>query len=824
MTNGTPPRRPPPLTPPPLDKVRPIEERFAPPPGQRKVQQADTAQTGARHPGTTLHADPDRHQRQEPYWQPSPQAHAGKPHPGHQGRRSAPKRRSAIARVLLGTVVIMALTIAAGATYILLAPPTDLIRERAVSLVKARTGRDLTIAGPARLTLYPSATVTLKDVALSAPPGMDGAPTVAMESLDISVKLLPLLSRRVEIKKLALTRPRFDFRVDKNGRKSWDMAAADILTPALQYAERLSATTRTDAPPTGAARLAQTGEPATQNAGGQGRKHANLDDLVLRDVRIVDGILDYRDDRTGVSQSATAINVGLRARNLSSPVAAKGDLVWQGQAIRFDGSLNTLAEVLSDAPAKLSLNVAAQPLKAEYSGAIDLRNGTTLDGTISAQTESVRALAQWLGKQLPSNEGFGALSVAGRLKTRPGAFQLVNADLTLDQIHATGELSGSTTSARPLITADLKVSAINLNTYVGEAARSDKSRAAPPNSAAPSPSGSPSSDAAPKPQTIEDLLERQSGPQVKGYTARAGWSETPIDTVLLGLVDADAKLSLGQLIVRDVKIGQSDVVLALRNGVAKANFDRVDIYGGTGRGQVTIDASTAEPAFAASIVVDGVSAEPLLQDAASVDWLSGKGKLTIATSSRGATQKALVSALNGKMSLNLNDGAIRGFDVTKVLRGLQRGQLSGLSPAPSEKTEFSQLSATFDIVNGIATNQDLVVTNPMLRVTGDGRVMMPDRQVDYTFHPKLASNPSSQPGATSALAGLQVPIRITGAWDRPQITPDLSKVDTKQAVQAVEELGKRLKGKNSDEVVDELLGKDTKEGQKAKKFLDKLFR
>ncbi len=113
--------------------------------------------------------------------------------------------------------------------------------------------------------------------------------------------------------------------------------------------------------------------------------------------------------------------------------------------------------------------------------------------------------------------------------------------------------------------------------------------------------------------------------------------------------------------------------------------------------------------------------------------------------------------------------------------------------------------------------------SPLLRITGNGTIMLPDRRVDYTLNPKLVGDLSGQ-GGNTAISGLQIPIRIVGPWDRPDIAPDLSKIDANQAAQAVEQIGKRLKGKNPDEMADELFGKDTKESQKAKKFLDKFFR
>lgn len=798
MTQGQPPRRPPPPPPlPSLENVRPIEERFAPPPGQRGAppQRPHPAEHYARHAAA---------RQQQPA----------------QRRR----RRSGLLTALVVGALGLGVVIAAGASVLLLNPPTDLIRDQAVAAVKARTGRDLVISGPARLTLYPSLGVTLNDVSLSAPPGMGGAPTVEMASLDVSVKLVPLISRRVEVSRLVLTRPKFDLRVDKAGRRSWDFASASDPTPArVQLAEANSGTMQ-DVPrhATHTITLAQAAAPAQPGAGQRGAARiAALEDLVLEDVRILDGTLTYADARSASTHTATSIDVTVKARTLAKPLTAKGDLDWQGQTVKFDGTLTTLAEVLADKPAKLALEIAAKPLTANYTGSIDPKS-TALEGDVSARSASLRALAAWLGHALPHNEGFGQLSLAGRLKSQPGAFRLDNADIGLDQMQVKGWLSGATTGTRPQIKADLKVSELNLNTYIGHGGAVAEQPAAAGAAPAAEKPAAPSAPA-PSPQSIEDLLHRDAGPKVKGYTAREGWSDEPLDVALLGLVDADAKLSVGKLVVRDVTVGQSDLQLALKNRIAKTTFERVALYDGHGRGTITIDASGAMPAIAANLVVEDIAAEPLLKDAAAIDWLSGKGRLTLASTSQGQTQRQLVSGLNGKATFAFADGAIRGFNVAKALRGLQQGKLTGLTATPAEKTDFSELSASFDISSGIATNKDLTLMNPLLRVSGEGTVDLPGRRVDYTARPKLVANLSGQGGETG-LGGLEVPLRITGHWAKPQIAPDLEKVDAKQAVEAVQQLGERLKGKNAGEVVDEIFGKDSKEGRKAKKFLDQLFR
>lgn len=803
MTNGTPPRRPPPPpvpSVPRLDQVRPIEERFAPPPGRRSAP-------------------------------PLPGGPPARQQPNARRRPSPRTAQTGLGSVVILGLMIVGLVAAAGAAFVLLAPPTDLIRDRAIAAVKERTGRDLVIRGPARFTFYPSLGVTLTDVALSAPPAMGGAATVSIESLDITVKLLPLLSRRVEVSRLVMTRPKFDLRVDKAGRRSWELAHSGASHVPIKFAEHLPSDYASDARLPVGIEIAQRSD-APPPAGA--RRIAGLDDVALENVRIVDGTLDYADDRNAIRHTASSIDLTLKARTLASPLTANGDLDWQGQTVRFSGTLTSLAEMLTNKPAKVMLDIAAQPLEASYSGNFDLANGASLDGLVTAKSASMRALALWAGKPLPANDGFGALALTGRLKTQPNQFRLDNADITLDGMRITGALSGLTGGSRPQIKADLKVSEINLDTYLtstgagaGAAVTPASASAATP--VAPSPEPSPQAPATPPaaseppPQSIEELLQRPSGPRVKGYTARAGWSEDPINLAMLAVVDADARLSIGKLSIHDIKIGQSDLVLQLKDRLAKTTLERVQLYNGSGRGMITLDATATQPQLTTSLVFENVAAAPLLKDAAGLDWLSGTGRLTIATSGSGASQHQLVGSLNGKASFAFTDGAISGFNVAKIVRGLGQGRLAGLSATPAEKTDFSQLSASFDIAEGVATNSDLTLQSPLLRVSGDGRVLLGDRKIDYTVRPKLVADTTGQGGA-AVLSGIEVPVKITGSWDKPQIAPDLSKIDANQAVQAVQEIGKKLKGKDAGEVVDELFGKDSKESRKAKKFLDKLFR
>src|SRR3546814_2027695 len=87
-------------------------------------------------------------------------------------------------------------------------------------------------------------------------------------------------------------------------------------------------------------------------------------------------------------------------------------------------------------------------------------------------------------------------------------------------------------------------------------------------------------------------------------------------------------------------------------------------------------------------------------------------------------------------------------------------------------TDFAELSGTFTIDKGIVTNKDLSLVAPLVRMTGEGQIPLPPRTVDYVVKPKLVGSIEGQGGA-SELAGVTVPIKVSGPWSDISYKPDL---------------------------------------------------
>jgi len=710
-----------------------------------------------------------------------------------------PRQRNGLLLGIVYFFLFVLLVGGAGVAYLAFNPPSDFIRQRIAEEVRSRTGRELVMAGPASFTFYPTIGISLKDVSLSGPPGMDGA-LAQMQALDVNISPSALLSRRAEIHSLVLRNPTFDFRIDKDGRKNWRFASGP---EPVRFAELQARDTRPDVTPFFMA--AADAEPSASSG-------LAIHDLKLDDVRIEGGTLRFTDERTGRTEQVHGVNAKFGLPSLSKPLSVTGNFAWRDKQLDFDGTVTDIANFKRQQAAHLAFNAKNDVLSASYDGGVLLDEGLTLDGQVKAQSNSARALAQWFGTRLPPVSGFGPLSIQGTLKTSGNVTDFQDAQFGLDGATAKGTIRVTTGGVRPFVEADLSISELDLNHYLtsavtGEIATEGGADPGPAPATAP-PAHPDSGGGAKQPDEIEKLLNAPAA-KVYGAVQRAGWSSEKLNLTLLGVADGNVRANAGKIHFKNMTLGRSSVAIAVKDAAMRADFDDVELYQGHGKGSVTLDGSAGTANLGANINLQGVSALPFLRDAANFEWLSGKANVALHLAANGQSQLQLVESLNGNAAFRFADGAVVGFNLPGALHGLANGDFSGLRKSPSEKTDFSALAASFTVTNGVAQNQDLQLLSPLLRVSGGGIIHMPERTVDYTVKPKLVASTEGQ-GGDAAESGIEVPVRITGSWDRPSYRPDLKGVlsDPGKAVDTIKELGKKYKGKSVNEIADDLLGKN----------------
>jgi AsmA protein len=690
----------------------------------------------------------------------------------------------------------------AAATFVFLAAPVDLVRDRLVQDIKARTGRDLVVAGATSLVLFPRLAVSFANVALSAPPGMGGEPTLRVQTLEAELGLLSLLSQQAGIKRLVLSRPTIELRVDAQGRRSWEFATAEPRSVRSAQAAVGGAE--------GSSSLLQVQyrQPAASGA----QLAAEVEKLVPASVSVIDGTVRYIDERAGVRHEIQSLDLELAVNDIGGPLAAKGSLGWRGERVGFVGALSPVRALLQEQKARLTLELSGRSIEAHYDGALDVVSGLALDGLVSLKAPSLQAVGNLLGSPVDAGQDPGALNLSSSLTSAGGQVSLSRLTLTVGDTSLNGEVAIETKGARPRLSGTLQLSELDLGRILV--------RPGPPAAAPPA--------ARRQSDPIEDILRRKDdapakAPQVRGFTKRAGggsdWSDDLIDFSPLGLADADLKLTVGRVVHKDIKTGPSRLSLELNDKVASITLEELQLYGGRGRGRLTLDGSGPTPVTGANLTLQGVSALPLLKDALGFDWLEGRSTITLALAGQGVSERQMVETLNGKVDLATASGALNGIDVDKQLRNIEQGRFTDIGFKPGDKTQFSEFAATFVIANGVAQNQDLRLVSPRVRVTGQGSVNLAQRQLDYTVNPKIAGGVAA-PGAVINVKNLEIPVHISGSWDKPSF----SIKGQEQIIEAVKEIGKNIKSKDVEDALKGLFGGGDGERVKPRDLLEKFLK
>lgn len=249
-----------------------------------------------------------------------------------------------------------------------------------------------------------------------------------------------------------------------------------------------------------------------------------------------------------------------------------------------------------------------------------------------------------------------------------------------------------------------------------------------------------------------------------------------VDLSALKNLDLSGEARVGQLQARGIKTQNLRVVMK----AAKGRLDVAPLTAGLYGGSVNARAfAQADNRLGLDATMTGVNIEPLMKDAIDKDILAGRGNVKLDVSTSGATVNGLKRGLDGSGSVALRDGSVKGINVAQMMRNA-RSFLSGgaggsetKTGSAAEKTDFSEMTATFVIKNGIARSDDLDLKSPLVRVGGAGQVDIPAGTLDYTVRASVVGTLKGQDGReVNELRGVTVPVKLSGPFDKISYTID----------------------------------------------------
>ena len=640
-------------------------------------------------------------------------------------------------KVLIGLVALVVILV----VVVLVLPslvPKDTLRAQIEEQMEKATGREVSIAGDVGVSIIPSVELTLEQVTIANAPGAADANMIELGALRLKVGLFPLLGGELAVDEFVLDTPTIRLEVDAAGKPNWEFDTAE---------SGAAADTSTDS-----------------DSGGSGGGAGLLNEVRLGNVAITDGTVIYADRQAGTEERLDDVNVRLSLPNLDSPFNLDGGITWHGEAIELTVDIERLRALLDNQTTDLAANIDTKHLTLSFDGQATGGASMRIDGKTDLKTPSVRALADWAGSPIDMDgDVLGPFSVSGTVSVAQPVVSFTDATIAIDAIRATGNIELNSGGAVPRIKGNLDVAALDTNPYLGGGGGEG--------------SGSGAS----------------SGEQAQGG---GDWSDDPIDLSALQSINADFTLRVESILVQSIKIGKSALRLTVEGGLMTADLTEMALYEGQGKAKVVANGARAVPAVALDFDLTGMQAEPLLTDAAGFDRISGTARGNMSVRGSGRSQREIVGNLNGNGAIGFTDGAVSGINLGAMLRNVASAFMDASAGTP-QKTDFTEITGTFTITNGILDNQDLQLLSPLLRVGGAGTVELPPRTVNYRITPKLVASGEGQGGQTQA-SGVSIPVIVSGPWSDLSFKPDLAGAlqetlkDPAKAKEAVQETIKSI--------------------------------
>jgi AsmA protein len=754
---------------------------------------------------------------------------------------------------------------------LLLVDPND-FKDDITNATRDATGRELTLEGDIKLSVFPWLGLSLGRVQLGNAPNFGDQPFASVEAVDIQVKLLPLLKSKLEMKTVRLHGLFLNLARKADGSTNWD----DLTGAAAEAA-----------PPT-----ESTSKPATEESAPPPLAALAIGGVELRDARVVWDdqqaeqriVLDNFNLETGVLAPPEPVDIKL-SLDLETTAPALRNHIAFSTRIDMDETLQhfTLSDLtlalesrgdsLPVSPLTLRLGAEVEAdlgqqqisvselqidsLGTQLRGTINLRqwqNGNarlTIDVTdpqplaallppdLSNQLldkASLTTEADWnLDQQTASVKSF-QLSVAG-IQLEISA----NASRIIDAPKAQGQLTVTEFSPRQLAqTAAITLPETHDPSVLNKA------------SLALDFSGSPDELTVKNLQLAADDTTLSGTARVKNFAqpaisfdlnvntidvdrylpptsdtpppapagAAVGAAQLPLEP--LRALDVDGRISVAKFKAANARLADILLVFKAKDGQLRLHPLQANLYDGSYTGNIGMDVRSETPKLSLDETISNVQAGLLLKDLLDDDPISGSANVRATITAQGIEPDAMMKTLNGTFSMSFLNGAVKGINIGQMLREAN-AKLKN-QPAPpkiDEKTDFAELSASANISKGVISNQDLTAKSPLLRVAGKGTVNLPQESLNYRLKATLVGTSKGQGGKElSKLKGLPIPIKIKGRFDAPKITLDYKSLMSAKAKQDLEKKKQKLKKKTKEQ---REKAKD-KVKEKAGKALEKLFR
>ena len=654
-------------------------------------------------------------------------------------------------------------------------------------LVTEKTGYPLILGGKIGLSLFPWVGLSFTDLRLDNPKGFANKTFVTIDSFQARLKVLPLLSRKVQISSFVVKRPEIFLEKTAKGVWNWEKLAQGN-TPPTAVAE-------------GPAPV-----PVTENNKQPSRdsKFA-LQSFMVTEFSITDGRVQINDLRNKIQRELSNFTLKLDDVSLDKPIKMNMAAVLDGKPVKIEGVIGPLGP--DPGMGKVNLDLTAQAL-----GILNMQASGYLEGmkqkrhynlAVKIEPFSPKRLFASLGLNFPVTTAdpqvLENLGVKAKIVGDTSQVVLSDGNILFDDSAINLDITAKDFS-QPDLAINMAVDSIDLDRYLPPEAVDNKVI-----------SGQQSQVGAAQAQsTVSAASEKSSLGQAK---KNGDFDYTPLRKLVL-----KSSVKLAKMKVHGGSLSNMALNVTAQNGLFTINPLGVELYEGKIAATGTINVQKNTPATELNFTLQGVQVGPLLKDFAKKEIIEGMLKAQVAVSMRGDNGELIKKSLNGKGDLRFQDGALLGLDLAQMARTIKAGFTLEQQQGEKPKTDFAELHAPFTLTNGLLNTSETTLRSPFIRVTATGDVNLVSEALDMKVKPTIVGTIKGQ-GDEEKRTGLSVPVLVGGTFKNPKFTPDLESL-VKDQMLTEKELGEFIK---TGKVPPERKEKFKKDIEQAKGLLKGLF-
>lgn len=680
---------------------------------------------------------------------------------------------------ILGLVILglLLLIVALGFALTHLFDPND-YKNEIRALARDKAGLELDIGGDIGWSLFPWLGLELHDTTLASVRTPE-QPFADLRMLGLSVRVLPLFSREVQMSDITLNGLNLTLTRDEKGRGNWE----GVGRPSDKQAQPDDTT------------AAEPSKPATETPDASPRRplQLDIDSLTISDARVA-----YHDVQsgqqfsaegieltTGAIREATSIPVKLNAFFGSNKPVMRARTELQG-SLRFDSKLQRyqledlrlsgeasgeplkgktlsfsaqgqlLADLAADIAEWTSLKFTANQLRGLGELKVrDVQDQPKLAGTLTIAAFNLREFLDNLGQQLPPMADSTALSkveLVTRIDGSSTSLSLEDLNLKLDDSAFTGRIAVSD-FAKQALRAELKGDQLNLDRYL------------------PPPAKQASADTARKSEveTTEAAAVGSGTTPLPDKPTQHAWSDAQMLPVnALRSLDTQIKLDIGSLTAMKLPLDSFALRARSAGGLLTLEELRAGLYNGRLEASASLDVRPPVPLLTSQTRLARVPVERLLQSQGEKVVIKGLMNLDADLRSQGNSEKAWIDNLNGKIGFIVDNGVLVDANLEQQLchaiATLNRKPLAG--EPRSKDTPFRELKGNLTLRDGVASNPDLKASIPGLTVNGNGdldlRVLGMDYRVGIVIEGDKGDMPDPACSVNERYVGIEWPLRCRG--------------------------------------------------------------